>query len=122
MDELTGKQRMALRNLLGAIILADGQIRDQEIASYSEKLCELIGNQRRAQDEADWLLSRVDDIRTRMVGPATRHWLAEQVAILSIAPSKTNLLDALWTVAVSDSELHPTEANIIDYAFGCWIS
>ncbi|MGB6229250.1 MAG: hypothetical protein WBF53_03885 [Litorimonas sp.] len=122
MANLSGKQRMALRNLLGAIVLADGRIQDAEVEAYSRKLCAVMGTPHHAEEEAAWLLARIGDIRHRMTGPAGRNWLSEQIAILRTFPYVTDLLDAVWSVAVSDSDLHPSEANILDYAFAKWIA
>lgn len=121
MGHLTGKQTMALRNLLGAIILADGRIVDDEITAYSRKLSAVLGHQDQADREARWFLNRVDEIRDRMASNGAKNWLAEQIAILRTAPSIADLLDAIWSVAVSDNDLHPKEADILDFAFSLWI-
>jgi uncharacterized tellurite resistance protein B-like protein len=122
MDELTGKQRMALRNLLGAIVLADGRIHKAEVEEYSRKLCALTGDLTLADQEAHWLVSRKEDLQDRLSSQNSRHWLAEQIAILKSAPSIADLLDAVWSVAVSDSDLHPSETEILDFAFKQWIA
>ncbi|MEM9599883.1 MAG: hypothetical protein AAF926_02560 [Pseudomonadota bacterium] len=121
MGDLTGKQSMALRNLLGAVILADGRIRTEEIVEYSHRLSDLLGEQARPDREAQWFLNRVEHIRDRMRSHGARYWLEEQLAILNTAPSVTELLDAIWAVAVSDNNLDPRESDILDFAFARWI-
>jgi len=122
MRELTSNQRDALRYLLAAVVLADGRIFESELAAYAVKLRGLIGEESDPAEESRWLLDHALEVKTHMSGPGGRAWLGRQVLVLHSSGRIGELLDALWSVAVSDRDLHPAESDIIDLAFSLWPS
>ena len=123
--ELAPVQIEAIYNLLGAVVLADGRIRPAEIEAHVQSLERIFaqtGQARQFERSAvtAWLLENATSIRAQMIGKWGQSWLGRQIMLLEGLPITPTVLQALTNIALSDDELHASEAELVELAMRLW--
>lgn len=111
--------------LLTIAVVIDRHVYKEEVDAFRKEalaLCEILTPDMIFSDKMafDWFLVHRDSVMRWLVEPQAKLKIIGHLEKLRTEPKRERLLQALYTIAMSDGECHPSEAKLLALAAKHW--
>lgn len=112
-------------SLLSIIVIADNRVYKEEVDSFTDHVVALkhafkSDTLLTKKLALDWFMAHRDAIASEMRGKNAEMLLSRKILKFSDFEYRQELLNAMYTIACSDGELHTRESHIIEMAAAQW--
>jgi len=112
-------------SLMAAVIVSDDRVREDEIQSFIKNVHIMADELNQDIALSDdllhiWFETKRDDIAKQISGGNADTFIVENIMALEPFASKQVLYNCFISIAASDAEIHPKEAELVNLAAAYW--